>query len=49
MVDHSIVVLDNVRVRQVSENVDFSDQLLFLSTGHVGVVHFFPDKGFIIG
>lgn len=49
MVDHSIVVFYDVRMRQIFMDVDFCDQLLPLSTGHVGVVDLFPDEGFVVG
>jgi hypothetical protein len=29
-------------------DVDFRDQLLPLSAGHVGVVDLFPDEGFVV-
>lgn len=48
MVDHTIIVLDDVGMGQFFENVDFCYKLLFLSTGHVGVIHLFPNESFVI-
>ena len=44
----SVVVLHNVRVRQVPQDVNLGDQLLLFLFAHFSVVKLFPDKGFVI-
>ena len=39
-----VVVADDVRMTKFSEDVDFSDKLLFFFFRHAAVVEFFPDK-----
>ena len=44
LVNAPVVVAHNVRMIQVSENIDFSDNLLLFLLVHLSVVKFFPDK-----
>ena len=44
LVDAPIVVADDVRVVQISQNVDFGNDLLLLFLSHLAIVQFLPDE-----